>query len=158
MRSGRLLAEESPDSLMVRHNLTSLEDVFLSLCRKDVNEKNGVNEVSNTNRSSMRHRQRQPAVVTNGKNPASGFHQGVDNPAFAQNFHRPDALPGDDDDKDASNNDQKSTPPTVVSSFWKFFSHWLRFLGVGPSEIRFLLVFSSTWPNYHHHPFTNSSI
>lgn len=112
MRSGRLLAEESPDSLLQRHNLTSLEDVFLTLCRRDGNDKDEDTEVSSTNRSSMRHRQRQPAVVTNGKNSVSGFHQGVDNPAFAQNFHQPDALHGDDD-KDA--NDQKSAQPTIVS-------------------------------------------
>ena len=36
MRSGRLLAEESPQSLLNSHNLTSLEDVFLKLCMKDV--------------------------------------------------------------------------------------------------------------------------
>ena len=36
MRSGRLLAEESPQSLLESHNLTSLEDVFLKLCMKDV--------------------------------------------------------------------------------------------------------------------------
>lgn len=115
MRSGRLLAEESPDALLLRHNMTSLEDVFLTLCRKDGNQSNEDDGESNANRSSMRHRQRKPAAVTNGKNPASGFHQGVDNPAFAQNFNRPDALPGDDD-KDASNYDHKSAQPTI---YWK---------------------------------------
>lgn len=34
MRSGRLLAEESPDILMAYYNLSSLEDVFLRLCMK----------------------------------------------------------------------------------------------------------------------------
>jgi hypothetical protein len=35
MRSGRLLAEESPDKLLAYYNLPSLEDVFLKLCMKD---------------------------------------------------------------------------------------------------------------------------
>ncbi len=32
MRSGRLLAEDSPDKLLAHYNLSSLEDVFLKLC------------------------------------------------------------------------------------------------------------------------------
>ena len=36
MRSGRLLTEESPSNLLSNHDLTSLEDVFLKLCMKDV--------------------------------------------------------------------------------------------------------------------------
>ncbi|XP_057380012.1 ABC transporter G family member 20-like [Daphnia carinata] len=35
MRSGRLLAEDSPDNLLINYNLSSLEDVFLKLCMKD---------------------------------------------------------------------------------------------------------------------------
>ncbi|KAI9558265.1 ABC protein [Daphnia sinensis] len=35
MRSGRLLAEESPENLLINYNLSSLEDVFLKLCMKD---------------------------------------------------------------------------------------------------------------------------
>ncbi|EFX70380.1 ABC protein, subfamily ABCH [Daphnia pulex] len=35
MRSGRLLAEESPDTLLANYNLPTLEDVFLKLCMKD---------------------------------------------------------------------------------------------------------------------------
>ncbi len=35
MRSGRLLAEESPDTLLAQYNLPTLEDVFLKLCMKD---------------------------------------------------------------------------------------------------------------------------
>lgn len=35
MRSGRLLVEESPDSLLNRYQLPSLEEVFLKLCIKD---------------------------------------------------------------------------------------------------------------------------
>lgn len=32
MRNGRLLAEDSPDNMLLEHNLTSLEEVFLKLC------------------------------------------------------------------------------------------------------------------------------
>ena len=35
MRSGYLLAEGSPQNLLLNHNLRSLEDVFLKLCMKD---------------------------------------------------------------------------------------------------------------------------
>lgn len=35
MRSGRLLAEESPENLLRNYRLPSLEDVFLKLCMKD---------------------------------------------------------------------------------------------------------------------------
>ena len=146
MRSGRLLAEESPDALLLRHNMTSLEDVFLTLCRKDGNQSNEDDGESNANRSSMRHRQRKPAAVTNGKNPASGFHQGVDNPAFAQNFNRPDALPGDDD-KDASNYDHKSAQPTIVSPFLHFF-----FFSLSLSLLLLLsLKFFKTFLSHHFH-------
>ena len=35
MRSGRLLAEDSPENLLRGYNLSSLEDVFLKLCMTD---------------------------------------------------------------------------------------------------------------------------
>jgi len=35
MRKGRLVAEESPDSLLQKFNTDLLEDVFLKLCRHD---------------------------------------------------------------------------------------------------------------------------
>ena len=35
MRSGRLLAEDSPQNLLAMHNMSSLEDVFLKLCMKN---------------------------------------------------------------------------------------------------------------------------
>ncbi len=38
MRSGRLLAEDSPQNLLAVHEMTTLEDVFLKLCIKDVEE------------------------------------------------------------------------------------------------------------------------
>ena len=39
MRAGRLLAENSPEDLMVQNNLESLEDVFLKLCMTDTSIK-----------------------------------------------------------------------------------------------------------------------
>lgn len=38
MRFGRILAQESPDTLLARHNSTVLEDVFLKLCQVDCGE------------------------------------------------------------------------------------------------------------------------
>lgn len=38
MRSGRLLAEDSPQNLLAVHEMATLEDVFLNLCIKDVEE------------------------------------------------------------------------------------------------------------------------
>ena len=35
MRCGRLLAEDSPESLLRAHNALSLEQVFLNLCQVD---------------------------------------------------------------------------------------------------------------------------
>ena len=39
MRSGRLLAEDSPDNLLRNYNLFSLENVFLELCMKNQDNK-----------------------------------------------------------------------------------------------------------------------
>ena len=36
MRDGRLLAEAAPKELMDKHQTTSLEEVFLSLCKREV--------------------------------------------------------------------------------------------------------------------------
>ncbi|EFX84768.1 ABC protein, subfamily ABCH [Daphnia pulex] len=46
MRSGRLLAEDSPENLLRDYNLSSLEDVFLKLCMADcVNEDKAANRI-----------------------------------------------------------------------------------------------------------------
>lgn len=42
MRSGRLLAEESPENLLKDYRLPSLEDVFLKLCMKDDKDDGGL--------------------------------------------------------------------------------------------------------------------
>ncbi|KAL3887370.1 hypothetical protein ACJMK2_027312 [Sinanodonta woodiana] len=47
MRSGRLLAEEAPDTLLHQHHKDSLESVFLELCREDKNEENTDNMTIN---------------------------------------------------------------------------------------------------------------
>jgi hypothetical protein len=39
MRSGRLLAEDSPENLLRDTNLSSLENVFLELCMKNNDNK-----------------------------------------------------------------------------------------------------------------------
>lgn len=97
MRSGHLLAEESPHNLLSVHNLTSLEDVFLKLCMKDMNRTNRNGEEVSAATSTA------PVVaVTNGsaggKNyPAIPGQGGHDNPAFAQSFNNPDAVTADVD-------------------------------------------------------------
>lgn len=39
MRHGRLLAEASPEDLLVQHNLETLEEVFLKLCMTDSSQR-----------------------------------------------------------------------------------------------------------------------
>lgn len=50
MRSGRLLAEESPAALLANYRCTNLEDVFLKLSRKQ-GTTNAVNELNISNLS-----------------------------------------------------------------------------------------------------------
>jgi len=47
MRSGRILAEGSPDNLLKRYHKESLEDVFLTLCMQD--DKSGSGKVASLN-------------------------------------------------------------------------------------------------------------
>jgi hypothetical protein len=46
MRSGRLLAEDSPENLLRDFNLSSLEDVFLKLCMTDCDNDEEKNNTS----------------------------------------------------------------------------------------------------------------
>ncbi|CAF1626056.1 unnamed protein product [Adineta ricciae] len=53
MRSGRMLAEDEPTRLLAKYNQTSLENVFLNLCREDQNRvqqspKNSINKTDPT--------------------------------------------------------------------------------------------------------------
>lgn len=49
MRSGRLLAEESPQNLLTTYRCKNLEDVFLQLSRKQGATNNAVNELNISN-------------------------------------------------------------------------------------------------------------
>lgn len=51
MRSGRLLAEDSPHNLLVNHNLISLEDVFLKLCMKENTDQNDQLQIASNSSS-----------------------------------------------------------------------------------------------------------
>jgi len=53
MRSGRLLAEDSPQHLLANHNLTSLEDVFLKLCMKENADQNYLQIANNSSAASV---------------------------------------------------------------------------------------------------------
>ncbi|CAF1347839.1 unnamed protein product [Rotaria sp. Silwood1] len=77
MRSGRMLAEDEPLSLLIKYNQTSLESVFLHLCVEDqknvlkssshsINQDDLTNSASNTNNENM------PSLdVTTGETPHS---------------------------------------------------------------------------------------
>jgi len=74
MRSGRLLTEGAPQNLLIQHNLSSLEDVFLKMCLKDVNnnERNAQSVVPSTttatiiNRHNTQQRQQMQIAGLNG--------------------------------------------------------------------------------------------
>lgn len=68
MRSGRLLAEESPQNLLRNYQLETLEQVFLKLCMKDGNRKDTPNAVTKSD-----------SVVVRVPSP---LHAGFDNQAF----------------------------------------------------------------------------
>lgn len=51
MRSGRLLAEESPQSLLTKYRCSNLEEVFLKLSRKQTNTNDTANELNVSNLS-----------------------------------------------------------------------------------------------------------
>lgn len=53
MRSGKLLAEESPSALLTTYNCLSLEEVFLKLSRKQGNSVPGVPDANMTNNISV---------------------------------------------------------------------------------------------------------
>ena len=51
MRSGRLLAENSPQNLLNNYRLSSLEDVFLKLCMRDDGIQKGKEALTNDTNS-----------------------------------------------------------------------------------------------------------
>ena len=79
MRSGRLLTEGAPQNLLIKHNLSSLEDVFLKMCMKDVNnnERNAQSVVPSTtttiiNRHNTQQRQQMQIEGLNGTRNSNG--------------------------------------------------------------------------------------
>lgn len=91
MRSGHLLAEESPHNLLTLHGLESLEDVFLKLCMKDVSSRGG-GAAGGSNVA--------PVVAVTNASKQQASNGGHDNPAFAQSFNNPDAVTSDMDHGD----------------------------------------------------------
>ena len=63
MRSGRLLAEDSPQHLLANHNLTSLEDVFLKLCMKENADQNYLQIANNSSAASVSEQTITPPAV-----------------------------------------------------------------------------------------------
>lgn len=74
MRSGHLLAEESPQNLLTLHGLPSLEDVFLKLSRVEHNKKHGARTASGRTIRSI-----------------DSHDEGHDNAAYIQTEDNPDA-------------------------------------------------------------------
>ncbi|UJR07556.1 hypothetical protein I4U23_011844 [Adineta vaga] len=77
MRSGRMLAEDEPTRLLIKYNQTSLENVFLDLCRTDQNRiqqspKNSKeNNAQTDNNDDLENKQSSDLDVTNGETPHS---------------------------------------------------------------------------------------
>lgn len=63
MRSGRLLAEDSPQNLLSMHNLNSLEDVFLKLCIKERDLPAANNSVQSSSSDTDDHQQPQQQEI-----------------------------------------------------------------------------------------------
>ena len=53
MRSGRLLAEESPAALLQIYNCPTLEDVFLKLSRREGSQQQSTTELNISNNISL---------------------------------------------------------------------------------------------------------
>lgn len=120
MRSGHLLAEESPQNLLSLHGLNTLEDVFLKLCMKDGVNKHATAPVVSTITGAKSH---YPTMV--GHQPDL---EGHDNPAYAQSFNNPDAITTADIDHPHHNNqvdddeDHKALAQlSIVSSLFSTF-------------------------------------
>ncbi|XP_046646482.1 ABC transporter G family member 20-like isoform X3 [Daphnia pulicaria] len=118
MRSGHLLAEESPHNLLSLHGLSTLEDVFLKLCMKDGVVKHATAPVV--------------ATITNGKTgyPNMAHQQdleGHDNPAYVQTFNNVDAITTDIDHQHHNSQDEEEDPTALAqlsiipfgAQYWK---------------------------------------
>nr|QBM06389.1 ATP-binding cassette sub-family H-like protein 1 [Daphnia magna] len=71
MRSGRLLAEDSPENLLHSYALRSLEDVFLQLCMKDFSNAEVVNIHENTSEVSLEDQQLSGGIDNVGFEPSA---------------------------------------------------------------------------------------
>lgn len=99
MRSGRLLAEESPETLLSVHGLSNLEDVFLKLCMKSTGADLQVDTTAANN------------IQTVFQASKSLPNQGVDNFAFDHECKKAITEAGnvtDKDDKDQHNGSSQS--------------------------------------------------
>lgn len=77
MRSGHLLAEESPQNLLINHGLRTLEEVFLKLSRTERAKKHGALTASGR--------------AVRPSDPSQQEDRGHDNPAFICTADNPDA-------------------------------------------------------------------
>lgn len=124
MRSGHLLAEESPTNLLSLHGMESLEDVFLKLCMKDVqNRKSAMPVVATLSGSGKTY----PAIA---QGQPVGVQQAVvsghDNPAFARDHSGIDITTADIDHGDNTDEDtdhKNLAQLSIVSVFFFFTIH-----------------------------------
>lgn len=112
MRSGRLLAEDSPDKLLAHYNLSSLEDVFLKLCiNQGVNK--GVEQLeimANVSPSNETHQ-----IVPRSQQQA-GEH---DNLAFDYSVNEVDLPENDVQRRNRINSNESPVTPVDLSSVRK---------------------------------------
>nr|CAH0102208.1 unnamed protein product [Daphnia galeata] len=100
MRSGHLLAEETPQNLLVNHGLRTLEEVFLKLSRTERAKKHG-------------------ALTASGRavrptDPSQQEDRGHDNPAFICTADNPDAT-----SIGIPNNRTNISPSPTSNQYWK---------------------------------------
>jgi hypothetical protein len=113
MRSGRLLAEDSPDKLLAHYNLSSLEDVFLKLCiNQGVNK--GVEQLeimANVSLSNETHQ-----IVPRTQQQQAGDH---DNLAFDYSVNEVDLPENDVQRRNRINSNESPVTPVDLSSVRK---------------------------------------
>ena len=117
MRSGRLLAEDSPDKLLAHYNLSSLEDVFLKLCiNQGVNK--GVEQLeimANVSPSNETHQ-----IVARTQQQA-GDH---DNLAFDYSVNEVDLPENDVQRRNRINSNESPVTPVDLSPVRKSLITW----------------------------------
>lgn len=106
MRSGRLLAEESPAALLANYRCTNLEDVFLKLSRKQGTTNNAVNELNISNLSL--------SALAFGNKKDAPVYISQDSGVVGLNFHQ---------SKEVLINDHNGSAMGVSYHFWFSFAH-----------------------------------